>query len=992
MRFLVLILLLSLSSLNFYAQQLRIAGEVSSALTQEGVARAAVKLLSADSTTVLATDTTRYKLITERGDKWENTFPDKQSGAVFSLVAPEADGYVLVVEAKGFERYSCRVQPKAGASKVNVPAIYLVPAAQARQLGEAEVRGTRIKMFYKGDTLVYNADAFNVSQTESLRKLVEQFPGAEIHDGEIRIHGKRVDNLLLSGKDFFNGNIQAALDNLPAYIVSRVKVYDKAGELTELTGRNMHDESYVMDVHLKRKYVGMWMAKLAADGGTKERWGAQGFLMRFDERQMFTVNVDANNLNQNRQMSDMGNMADIFPWGEVESKTARMSYYIEPNNTWRFRADGTAYRRDREQQNWKNTETYLSTDNLMNRSADDFNGKEVKVSASTALRARKKGNWQHALSYNFDFEHRRDMRNARSISYYMPANPAWEDLSIDEIIRLEEGGNEPAQNSGKFLIPNSSLLIKDNSSLLNSLIDPQLTRSRSFTHRPAWQSSFVFGADLLNFNAELKHHTLTQRRFSNYRLTTCADGTTDARRRFIDRRDYAFDLTPELEWVHKYERIDRFDGVVKPFVRYTHRYGTANHPEYRLERMTEWSDRLGWGPASLGMLPQSEWRALCLDEANSYYSTEREDKAEGGIALTHKVLLAGGTSWQIDANEALGYRHRSLRYNRAGNDYRPSRSGLFFHPTLTLKWKHENREGRTWMPEWEAGYQGRSALPALTQLLPIRDDSDPLNLFTGNASLGNSFTHQVNSAYRLQHVKSGRTLVVNATYRRLHNDIATQQTFDAATGIRTYQPVNTNRTHAAQGRTEFSTAIDRKKIVYLSASLSADYYQAENLSFLDGSRSAAAGLLRNIGLTPGVSWRAAVGQKFSFHGYWSTSFRHVTQPGMSDNYRETALYGDFYYKLPLGFEFQTTLKTIFYAGNSLPSLNRTVTKWDARLAKYFLDDRLGVKFTASDLLNQASPYHSEVTATGRTETYTDVFPRYFLLSVSYRFNWVGKKK
>lgn len=145
---------------------------------------------------------------------------------------------------------------------------------------------------------------------------MQQLPGAELNNGEIKINGKRVDNLLISGKDFFNGNIQAALDNLPAYVVSRIKVYDKAGELSELTGKDMHDENYVMDVRLKRQYIGMWMAKISADGGTDNLWGGQAFLMRADDRQMFSVNADVNNFNLNRQMMDIANMEDPDPSGE----------------------------------------------------------------------------------------------------------------------------------------------------------------------------------------------------------------------------------------------------------------------------------------------------------------------------------------------------------------------------------------------------------------------------------------------------------------------------------------------------------------------------------------------------------------------------------------------------------------------------------------------------------------------------------------------------
>ncbi len=271
----VMFFLLWCNALCVMAQRLRVSGEVSSALTQEGVARAVVRLMTADSATLVVTDTTRYRVIIEKGDNWQSTYADKQSGAVFSFIVPAEKEYLLVVEAEGFEKFCYRVVPEAGKKTVNVPPIYLVPILKEHQLGEVEVKATRIKMFYKGDTLIYNADAFNVEQTESLRKLVRQLPGAEMTDGEIRINGKRVDNLLISGKDFFQGNIQAALDNLPAYIVSRIKVYDKAGEQSELTGRDMHDESYVMDVRLERKYIGMWMAKLSADGGTEGLWGGQ---------------------------------------------------------------------------------------------------------------------------------------------------------------------------------------------------------------------------------------------------------------------------------------------------------------------------------------------------------------------------------------------------------------------------------------------------------------------------------------------------------------------------------------------------------------------------------------------------------------------------------------------------------------------------------------------------------------------------------------------
>lgn len=112
---------------------------------------------------------------------------------------------------------------------------------------------------------------------------------------------------------------------------------------------------------------------------------------------------------------------------------------------------------------------------------------------------------------------------------------------------------------------------------------------------------------------------------------------------------------------------------------------------------------------------------------------------------------------------------------------------------------------------------------------------------------------------------------------------------------------------------------------------------------------------------------------------------------MSENYRETTLYGDISYTLPWGIQFATIIRTTLYAGNSQAALNRTVTSWDASLSKYFLDNHLGIHIKAHDLLAQSNTYRSEVTATGRIESYTDVLPRYLMLTMSYNVNWVGKK-
>lgn len=49
-------------------------------------------------------------------------------------------------------------------------------------LKEVTVKATKIKMVWRGDTLVYNADAFNVPEGSMLDGLIKQLPGVELKD------------------------------------------------------------------------------------------------------------------------------------------------------------------------------------------------------------------------------------------------------------------------------------------------------------------------------------------------------------------------------------------------------------------------------------------------------------------------------------------------------------------------------------------------------------------------------------------------------------------------------------------------------------------------------------------------------------------------------------------------------------------------------------------------------------------------------------------
>lgn len=124
-------------------------------------------------------------------------------------------------------------------------------------LGEVVVKASIVQVVNKGDTIQYNADAFAVAQGSMLDALLEKMPGVELREnGQIYVNGRFVDKLLLDGKDFFQGEQFVLLQNLPAYTIKNIKVYEQASLSREVFGRKVESDpdKYVIDVTLKKGY------------------------------------------------------------------------------------------------------------------------------------------------------------------------------------------------------------------------------------------------------------------------------------------------------------------------------------------------------------------------------------------------------------------------------------------------------------------------------------------------------------------------------------------------------------------------------------------------------------------------------------------------------------------------------------------------------------------------------------------------------------------
>ena len=137
----------------------------------------------------------------------------------------------------------------------------------------------------KQDTIEFNASSFKVAEHAMLEDLLKKMPGMEVsEDGTVTLNGEAIDKITVGGKTFFFNDPTAALRNLPAKIVDKIKVIDKTKD--EVAGSGIvgkDDKEKVMDVELKEEYAKGWYGNAKVGGG----WRGD----KFDASFSFTVSL-----------------------------------------------------------------------------------------------------------------------------------------------------------------------------------------------------------------------------------------------------------------------------------------------------------------------------------------------------------------------------------------------------------------------------------------------------------------------------------------------------------------------------------------------------------------------------------------------------------------------------------------------------------------------------------------------------------------------------
>ncbi len=182
----------------------------------------------------------------------------------FVLPNIEIGKYRLLVSSVGFQEQ--RVNVVVEDKEVRLRPIRL--AEEVQRLSQVEVTGKAAELTVRGDTIEYNTSAYRTNENDMVEDLLKKMSGVQVDaDGKVTVNGEEIKQVRIDGKKFFEDDVQMATKNIPADMIEKIQVLDKKSEMAELTGFEDEDTERIINLQLKKSKKRGVFGNFTAAGG-----------------------------------------------------------------------------------------------------------------------------------------------------------------------------------------------------------------------------------------------------------------------------------------------------------------------------------------------------------------------------------------------------------------------------------------------------------------------------------------------------------------------------------------------------------------------------------------------------------------------------------------------------------------------------------------------------------------------------------------------------
>ena len=934
----IITIIIALIATSAWAQEtnnVTLQGSIQDSFLERGLFDCTVTLMRADSTAVEC-----QPKVYEIGND------EMHISTVFYIDVPRrAADYIIRVQKDGYDDGWARVSVPDGYKEKTL----VVPMVNMKKsimktvgLNEVVVKATRIKVKMRGDTLVYDATAFQLPEGSMLQHLIEQLPGARMTDaGEIFINGRKIDELTLNSRTLFKGNKKVLLENLPYFTVKELKVFERQSLQAAMRGEKDENPEYVMDVNLKDEYAVGVIANAEAAGGTHERYQARAFGLLLTKTLTVGAFGNLNNINDgSRAIAQGWNQGQGLIMGNQNKpstrKAAGMSLdYQSTKKQYGFPAIA------------ENVEIAFDHYDDLDESGT-YQERFLPAGTAFAESMRSSRNKMTAVQLINQFHRLPWLFESYINLYYRETDNSmlgtlqqWDSLRVTATQRTEGLGKTKDYGLGWLRARFPTI------KRVEGTIQAYWTR----TEREA---------------------------FNRQHSTTGATATEYFRHEYEDASTTEYKFEPSLTYDRRLWK--------KLHIYLTERYqlsgSNSNDKLYLL------NDLAGWGlqdSTAIDLLPSNrELLRSVYDTENSTRSRLQQQENEFTVALKWNKT----EHFPVDVTLSLPIyaQHERLDYERGAIDTLARHNLFTVNPSLHLKHK-----------VWSLRVGMTTSTPGLMNLMPYRDARNALSIMEGNPSLKNN--RRVNASItwspKLASHRTGLTgSRIESRYVYHIRSVAQGFTYDAQTSAYTYRPENVEGNWQWNTSYNMTFSLSKNQKWWIDSSTGCDVWHSVDYASVSGMTDAQLNKVETVNFSENLKlsykakntkvsllgdllWRRTWGHRSTFSNISAFDFRYGV------NAMQT---------IPT---WNTTLNIdgmmLSRRGYGSDAMNKDEFVLNASVTQPILHGKVKLTLEGHDLLHQLSNTTYEVNAQGRTETWYRVIPNYVMLRVAWQFNRSPKK-
>ncbi len=666
------------------------------------------KLLDADTYVPLVG---AHIILTSSGDSLKYYSTTTQTGR-FSIKNLPYGNYELSLSHIGYKKFEQAVEIYN--STQDLLTITIQP--EAISLSEVDVVGVLPIAVQKGDTTQYQADAFKTKPDATAQELVEKMPGIVVDDGEVQAQGEKVEKVLVDNKPFFGDDPNVALRNLPAEIIAKIQVFDQQSEQSQMTGFDDGNTTKTMNIVTREGMNNGQFGKLYSGYGIDNEYRLGGNINFFNGDRRISIIAQSNNINiQNFAIEDLLG---------VTGSSGRRRGGPGGGMMGGMRSGGGMGRGSSVNDFLVSQQGGLTTTHALGINYQDSWGKKWDVTGSYFFNYSDNDNEWISNQYYFTDD-------GDDQTYY--ENEVTESVNINHRINLRME-YKPTENDMIRILPRLTVQQNEGSSslLAESIYGPDMRTTLDN----------IFSSDLATVNAS--NQILYRHRFDKTQRTLVAAVTTGYS--YNDGTSYQDDNS-------SYTELDTIT--------------------WTLDQQQSILDGNSWNiSGNLSYTePLSKTSSLILSY-NNRHDFDISDKETYSLeeSTTSYSLLDTAYSNTFDSyyrnnDFGLGYRYsrRKLMFVFRGSyelsdlinaqefptSVKTENSFHAFLPTTVLRYKLDSTSNLFLV------YRTNTNTPSLSQLQDVIDNSNPLQLSTGNPDLEQQYTHNMFLRYSTSNMNRG---------------------------------------------------------------------------------------------------------------------------------------------------------------------------------------------------------------------------------------------